>query len=121
MSDVLKSGPFLWGTAVSAYQVEGGNLQAIGFAHLEAVEAREGRFLQNTMSTSIIPTALDAPPMRTSIVEVPFERGPFGAKGVGEMPMDVPAPAVAAAVRHATGLLIEELPILPETIARRFE
>jgi CO/xanthine dehydrogenase Mo-binding subunit len=55
--------------------------------------------------------------MRVEIVEVPYSLGPFGAKGVGELPMDVPAPAVAAAVHSATGLFLTGLPILPERIA----
>jgi CO/xanthine dehydrogenase Mo-binding subunit len=51
-----------------------------------------------------------------TIVEQPYSRGPWGAKGVGELPIDVAAPAVAAAVHRATGLLVTELPILPETM-----
>jgi CO/xanthine dehydrogenase Mo-binding subunit len=52
------------------------------------------------------------------IVEKPYSRGPFGAKGVGELPMDVPAPAVAAAIHQATGLFLTELPLLPERISK---
>jgi CO/xanthine dehydrogenase Mo-binding subunit len=75
--------------------------------------------MQNAQFTNyIIPTTLDTPPMRVELVEEPYSRGPFGAKGVGELPFDVPAPAVAAAVFHATGLFIPQLPLLPERIAR---
>jgi CO/xanthine dehydrogenase Mo-binding subunit len=56
--------------------------------------------------------------MVLDIVEHPYSRGPFGAKGLGELPMNAPAPAVLAAVRAATGLLIPDLPILPEKICR---
>ena len=56
-------------------------------------------------------------PFVTAKAERPYPRGPWGAKGVGELPMDVPAPAVAAAIFHATGLLFPDLPILPEAIS----
>jgi len=99
-------------------QIIGGTTQGLGWALLEKTVYKDG-ILQNPRLTDyIIPTALDTPPMDVDIVEEAYSHGPFGAKGVGEMPMDVPAPAVAAAIRHATGLFIPELPILPETIAR---
>jgi CO/xanthine dehydrogenase Mo-binding subunit len=56
--------------------------------------------------------------MDVDIVEQAYSHGPGGAKGVGELPMDVPAPAIAAAIHHATGVLIPDLPILPESILR---
>lgn len=99
-------------------QIIGGTAQGIGYALLENAVFRNG-VMQNAQFTNyIIPTTLDTPPMSVELVEVPYSRGPFGAKGVGELPMDVPAPAIAAAVFHATGRLIPELPLLPETIAR---
>ena len=58
------------------------------------------------------------PPVDVTLVEERYSRGPGGAKGVGELPMDVPAPAVAAAIHHATGAWVAQLPILPERIAR---
>ena len=67
-----------------------------------------------------IPTTLDTPKMDVTIVEKRYSKGPFGAKGVGELPMDVPAPAVAAAVHDATGLFMTELPILPERLCKAF-
>ena len=61
--------------------------------------------MQNAQLTNyIIPTSLDMPPIDVELVEKPYPRGPWGAKGVGELPMDVPAPAVAAAICQATGL-----------------
>jgi len=99
-----------------AGQVEGGSLQAIGFAHLEVVTAHEGRFLEDRMSTCIIPSSLDAPPFEVELVEVPFSGGPFGAKGVGELPMDGGAPAVLSAIEDATGLHMEHLPATPERL-----
>jgi len=99
-------------------QIIGGTAQALGYALLENVVFRNG-VMQNAQFTNyIIPTTLDTPPMRVVLVEEPYSRGPFGAKGVGELPFDVPAPAVAAAVFHATGLFISQLPLLPERIAR---
>jgi CO/xanthine dehydrogenase Mo-binding subunit len=97
-------------------QVMGGVTQALGYALLEKADYRDG-VLQNPQLTNyLIPTALDTPPLDVTIVEQPYSHGPLGAKGVGELPMDFPAPAVAAAVYDATGLLLNELPILPERI-----
>jgi len=55
------------------------------------------------------------------IVENPYSGGPFGAKGVGELPMDVPAGAVVAAVAHATGARLDEIPITPERLLRALD
>jgi len=99
-------------------QIIGGTAQSLGYALLENAIFRNG-VMQNAQFTNyIIPTTLDMPPMNVELVEEPYSRGPFGAKGVGELPADVPAPAVAAAVFHATGLFIAELPLLPERIAK---
>jgi CO/xanthine dehydrogenase Mo-binding subunit len=97
-------------------QIMGGTTQALGWALHENVVYRNG-FMQNAQLTNyIIPTALDTPPLEVEIVEKPYSRGPKGAKGVGELPMDVPAPAVASAIHQATGLWITSLPILPERL-----
>ncbi len=112
------------GTAIQPQMVvgqfEGGSLQAVGFAQLEVVTTRDGRFLQDRMATCVIPTALDAPRFQTDLVEVPFSGGPFGAKGVGEMPMDGGAPAVLSAIEDALGLHIERLPATPEHLMARW-
>jgi CO/xanthine dehydrogenase Mo-binding subunit len=102
-------------------QVMGGTVQALGYALLENVVYRDGSMLNAQLTNYTIPTSLDTPPLEVAIVEKPYSRGPGGAKGVGELPMDVPAPAVAAALHQATGLWLTELPILPERIleARR--
>jgi CO/xanthine dehydrogenase Mo-binding subunit len=63
-----------------------------------------------------VPTALDAPPMSTALVEEPYSNGPGGAKGIGELPMDGGAPAIAAAIEHATGISFRNLPITPERL-----
>ena len=99
-----------------AGQIEGGTLQAVGFAHLEVVDARDGRCRQDRMATCIIPTTLDAPPTEVFLVEAPYSGGPFGAKGVGELPMDGGAPAVAAALQDALGVVVDHVPATPERL-----
>ncbi|HEX5759838.1 MAG TPA: xanthine dehydrogenase family protein molybdopterin-binding subunit [Thermoanaerobaculia bacterium] len=99
-----------------AGQVEGGTLQAVGWALLEEVKLEGGRYLNDRLATYIIPTARDAPRIDVHLLERPWEGGPFGAKGMGELPMDGGAPAVAAAVENATGLAVEEVPITPERL-----
>ena len=95
----------------------GGTAQALGYALLEAPVYKDGVMLNAQLTNYIIPTALDTPEMEIGFVEAPYSNGPFGAKGVGELPMDAPPPAVAAAVHNATGLWITQLPILPERLA----
>ena len=97
-------------------QVEGGTLQAIGYATIEEIKLRDGRYLNDRLATYIIPTALDAPRIHAILVEAPYGGVPHGAKGVGELPMDVGAPAVIAAIHDATGAWIHELPASPERI-----
>ncbi len=97
-------------------QVEGGTLQAVGYATIEEIKLRDGRYLNDRLATYIIPTSLDAPRITTILVEAPFDAVPHGAKGVGELPMDVGAPAVVAAIADATGAWITELPASPERI-----
>lgn len=97
-------------------QVEGGTLQAVGYATIEEIKLDNGRYMNDRLATYLIPTALDAPRIRTILVEAPFSGAPHGAKGVGELPMDVGAPAVVAAIHDATGVWITELPATPERI-----
>ena len=97
-------------------QVEGGTLQAIGYATIEEIKLHDGRYLNDRLATYNIPTALDAPRISTILVEAPFEAAPHGAKGVGELPMDVGAPAVIAAIADATGVWVNDLPASPERI-----
>ena len=70
-----------------------------------------------SMTNCIVPTFADAPDLETIIVESPYPFGPSGAKGVGEIPMDGPAAAVAAAVEDALGCPFDALPISPEAVA----
>lgn len=98
-----------------AGQVEGGTVQALGYALLEEVVMREGRMANAQLTNYLIPTTLDTPPVDVTILESPYRHGPFGAKGVGEMPMSGPGPAVANAVRHL-GKDVRSLPITPEKV-----
>jgi CO/xanthine dehydrogenase Mo-binding subunit len=99
-----------------AGQVEGGTLQAIGWALYEDVVWKDGKILNARMTNYVIPTSKDAPPFQTILVEHPFSGGPNGAKGVGELPMDGGAPAIAAAIEQAIGVACDDLPLLPERL-----
>jgi CO/xanthine dehydrogenase Mo-binding subunit len=97
-------------------QVEGGTLQAVGYATIEEIKLLDGRYLNDRLQTYLIPTSLDAPRLETILVEAPFEDAPHHAKGVGELPMDVGAPAVVAAIQDAIGAWVHDLPASPERI-----
>jgi CO/xanthine dehydrogenase Mo-binding subunit len=101
---------------LAAGQIEGGVAQAIGWALSENVVWREGRMANARLADYIIPTAADTPPIRVAFVEHGYPYGPGGAKGIGELPMDGPAPAIANAVENALGIAVDRLPILPETL-----
>ena len=94
-------------------------LQALGYATRRSCSMNKAAW--RTLTNYIIPTALDAPPMETILVENPYEGGPFGAKGIGEIPHDVPAPAVAQALEQAAGIVLETLPMMPENIIAALE
>jgi CO/xanthine dehydrogenase Mo-binding subunit len=78
---------------------------------------RDGRMANAQLTNYIIPTTLDTPTMRVTMLENPYQHGPFGAKGVGEMPIDGPAPAVINALRHA-GFDVRDIPATPERIMK---
>jgi CO/xanthine dehydrogenase Mo-binding subunit len=103
---------------LAAGQIEGGSVQGLGYALLEEVAMRDGRMANAQLTNYIIPTTLDTPPLRVVMHGNPYKHGPFGAKGVGEMPIDGPAPAVINALRHA-GYDLREIPATPERIMRR--
>jgi CO/xanthine dehydrogenase Mo-binding subunit len=97
-------------------QIEGGVLQSLGFALLERLTQQDGRHEQDRFQTYILPTAMDAPAIEPVLVEEPYAGGPGGAKGVGELPVNAPAPAIANAVARATGARLRRLPITPEAL-----
>ena len=105
---------------LAAGQVEGGVAQGIGYALYEKCVWKDGRMMNNQMTNYIMPTSADLPPIHTHFEEVPSIHGAFGAKGIGELPMDGPAPAILNAIEHATGVGFNEIPLLPEDIFERF-
>ena len=107
---------------LAAGQIEGGTLQALGWATAEEVVLDSRGCMRNDRLTNyIIPTALDAPEFVTVLVEIPFAGGPFGAKGMGEIPMDAPAAAVAQAIEAAVGARLNALPMTPERVLAAME
>ncbi|HSK63434.1 MAG TPA: xanthine dehydrogenase family protein molybdopterin-binding subunit [Pyrinomonadaceae bacterium] len=101
---------------LAAGQIEGGVAQAIGFALFENVVWKDGRMANNQMTNYIIPTPADIPPIRVYFEENPYAYGPGGAKGIGELPMDGPAPAILNAIENATGVSFNRVPLMPETL-----
>jgi len=97
-------------------QVEGGTLQALGWALMEEVKVEKGRYLNDRLATYIIPTFKDSPKIDVELLEKPWSGGLVGAKGVGELPMDGGAPAAAAAVENAVGLRVDAIPATPERL-----
>ena len=101
---------------LAAGQIEGGVAQAIGYALFEEVVWRDGRMANGQMTNYIMPTSMDLPPIRVFFEERPYAHGPFGAKGIGELPMDGVAPAIANAIAHATGTPVSRIPVTPESL-----
>jgi CO/xanthine dehydrogenase Mo-binding subunit len=106
---------------LAAGQIEGGVAQAIGYALYEQVVWQDGRMINNQMTNYIMPTAADIPPIRVFFAEQPYAYGPKGAKGIGELPMDGPAPAILNAIENATALSINYIPLLPESLMQEME
>ena len=97
-------------------QIIGGVAQGIGFALYEKVQWREGRMQNGQMTNYIMPTSADMPPIRVFFEEMGNAHGAYGAKGIGELPMDGPAPAIVNAVEDALGAPFDSIPLLPEDI-----
>jgi CO/xanthine dehydrogenase Mo-binding subunit len=101
---------------LAAGQIEGGVAQAIGMTLYENVVWQNGRMANGQMTNYIMPTAADIPPIRVYFAENPYAFGPGGAKGIGELPMDGPAPAILNAIENATGLSFNQIPLMPEAV-----
>jgi CO/xanthine dehydrogenase Mo-binding subunit len=101
--------------ALALGQIEGGTVQGLGYALLERVVMHDGVMANPTLTNYTIPTTLDIPELDVVMLENPYDGGPFGAKGLGELPMDGPAPAVVNAIRHL-GLDLREIPATPEML-----
>ena len=102
-------------------QIEGGVAQGIGYALFENVVWQEGRMVNAQMTNYIMPTSADVPPIRVYFEENPYPHGPQGAKGIGELPMDGPAPAIVNAIEQATGVRIPRIPVTPEVLLEALE
>ena len=100
---------------LAAGQIEGGTAQGLGYALLEEVAMRDGRMANAQLTNYLVPTTLDTPEIDLTILENPYEHGPYGAKGVGEMPIDGPASAAVNALR-SLGIDVREIPATPERI-----
>jgi CO/xanthine dehydrogenase Mo-binding subunit len=100
-------------------QIEGGVAQGIGYALYEKCVYKGGHLMNNQMTNYIMPTSADLPPIHVHFEEVPSIHGPGGAKGIGELPMDGPAPAILNAIENATGIAFNTIPLLPEDIYER--
>jgi CO/xanthine dehydrogenase Mo-binding subunit len=97
-------------------QVEGGVAQGIGYALYEKVILQNGHMANNQMTNYIMPTAEDVPAIHVYFEEIPFQYGGYGAKGIGELPHDGPAPAILNAIKDATGVSFNSIPLMPEDL-----
>jgi CO/xanthine dehydrogenase Mo-binding subunit len=106
---------------LAAGQIEGGVAQGIGWALYENVVWKDGRMVNDRMTDYVVPTSADIPPIHVLFEERPYEGGPGGAKGIGELPMDGPAPAILNAILDATGASIARIPATPEVLFEALE
>jgi CO/xanthine dehydrogenase Mo-binding subunit len=104
---------------LAAGQIEGGVAQGVGYALYEKCEWRDGALKNNQMTNYIMPTSADLPNIHVLFEEIPSIHGAFGAKGIGELPMDGPAPAILNAIEDALGIAFNECPLMPEDIFER--
>ena len=100
-------------------QIEGAVIQALGWTLIEKFISEDGHALTDNLSTYLIPTVVDIPAHVESIlIERPDPQGPYGVRGVGEIPFIPLAPAVIAAIKHATGIWFNQIPLTPEDVHR---
>jgi xanthine dehydrogenase D subunit len=97
-------------------QIHGGTAQGLGLAIMEEIQVRDGLIRNPSFTDYLIPTILDMPPMKVELLEYPDPSAPYGLRGVGEPPTISSGPAVAAAIRAATGLDLPRIPVRPEHI-----
>jgi xanthine dehydrogenase D subunit len=95
-------------------QIHGGSAQGLGLAVMEEIQVRDGRVRNPSFTDYLIPTILDVPPMPVDVLEYADPNAPYGLRGVGEPPTISSGPAIAAAIRAATGLELGRIPIKPE-------
>jgi xanthine dehydrogenase D subunit len=97
-------------------QIQGGSAQGLGLAVMEEIQVVDGKVRNPSFTDYLIPTVLDMPPMRIDVLERPDPHSPYGVRGVGEPPTISATPAIANAIRAATGLELPRVPIRPEHI-----
>jgi CO/xanthine dehydrogenase Mo-binding subunit len=95
-------------------QIEGGSAQGLGLALLEEIQVKDGKVMNASFTDYLLPTILDMPPVRMELLEHADPDAPYGLKGVGEPPNISTPPAVAAALRDATGRALTRIPVRPE-------
>jgi len=97
-------------------QIQGGSTQGMGLAIMEEIVVKDGKIRNPSFTDYLIPTILDTPPMPIDVLELPDPHAPYGLRGAGEAPTISSGPAVASAIREATGLALARLPVRPEHI-----
>src|SRR4029079_13772858 len=97
-------------------QIEGGTAQGLGLALLEEIRLRDGKVLNASFTDYLLPTVLDMPPVQIEVLEHADPEAPYGLKGAGEPPNISTPPAIAAALRMATGREVTRIPVRPEAL-----
>lgn len=97
-------------------QIQGGSTQGLGLAVMEEIITRDGKVRNPSFTDYLIPTILDTPPQPVEILELPDPHSPYGLRGVGEAPTLSSTPAIVSAIRAATGLALNRVPVRPEHI-----
>jgi xanthine dehydrogenase D subunit len=97
-------------------QIQGGSAQGMGLAVMEEIQIAGAKIRNPSFTDYLIPTILDVPPMRIEVLEYPDPHAPYGLRGVGEPPTISSGPAIVAAIRAATGLPLNQIPVRPEHI-----
>src|SRR5438093_12207964 len=98
------------------FRSQGGVVQGIGWALMEECKFRDGAMINNQLTNYLIPTSDDVPPIHVAFLENPYPHVAQGAKGLGELPIEGPAPAVLNAVAPAPGADPRAVPLTPERL-----
>jgi CO/xanthine dehydrogenase Mo-binding subunit len=102
-------------------QVEGGCAMGIGYALMEELLVEQGRTINNSLESYLIPTAKDIPEIRARLMEFPEPYAPYGSKGIGEASLTPTAPAIANAVADAIGVPVRQIPLTAERVLAAIE
>jgi CO/xanthine dehydrogenase Mo-binding subunit len=120
MTNVMDTGKIVNPRGASG-QAEGGAVMGLGYALYEELLVDKGTTLNPSLSGYLIPTVADLPDMEQQLIEVPEPKGPYGAKGIGELPTTVTAAAIANAVSDAIGVPVRQIPITAERVWKMLE